>query len=176
MGCDIHLYVERRKKGKGYNFSSVAFRGEFSERDYVMFALLADVRNYEGFRSLPIRGLPDDIGFDVFNAMFKRAVPEYKDKLDDEYYYLQEKADGWVKSGISFVREQNGVKWYSDPDAHSCNWCTPDEMVECVNKAFKNKDGEYEFGYIEWLGLAGYMKALEDNGNYEVRAVYWFDN
>lgn len=178
MGCDIHLHVEVKKRGEeNASFQKTAFRGQFSDRIYGMFAALANVRNYPHFniKPIPIRGLPKDIGWEVNGAIFKEVVDDYVDDYQRESCYLKEDVDRWVKGGYSFVIERNGFKFCSDPAAHSFNWCTPDEMQECVDQVFK-KDGEYNHCYIEWLGLAGYMKALEDNGKYEVRAVYWFDN
>ena len=30
--------------------------------------------------------------------------------------------------------------------------------------------------YIYWAGLLGLMKGIESSGDYECRAVFWFDN
>lgn len=92
MGCDIHLFVERRdpdsgawvaidgpdliylrhaqsvKEGKEDRIPSYAaeersYDGWFYEgRDYTLFAILADVRNYDGITPIHARrGLPKDI-------------------------------------------------------------------------------------------------------------------
>lgn len=58
MGCDIHLYVEIKSKGKWllYNQPGVS-------RNYSLFAKMANVRN-QGGAVTPIsepRGLPEDI-------------------------------------------------------------------------------------------------------------------
>lgn len=71
MGCDIHLYVERRDGNRwvtadswtrSYNRSAVNSVDNFYDwRDYALFAILADVRNWNDL--LPIeyaRGAPDD--------------------------------------------------------------------------------------------------------------------
>ena len=75
MGCDIHLYAERQVDGEWESLhpSDVGlpptrwdYDGRwFSERDYVLFAVLANVRNY-GDEVRPIsrpRGLPEDVAF-----------------------------------------------------------------------------------------------------------------
>lgn len=89
MGCDIHLAVERQNKdGSWEDISSEAINGycgswrdenyEYekspSQRNYTLFALLADVRNdceFADFKTgksvspkFPGRGLPDDCNFD----------------------------------------------------------------------------------------------------------------
>lgn len=46
------------------------------------------------------------------------------------------------------------------------------EMQECYNQVFKDNEDD---DYGEWLGLLNYMKAIESNGKYDVRAVFWFD-
>lgn len=92
MGCDIHFYVERLENGKwvsadkwtpneyaggeGEPETEVKYEDCFcSERNYNLFAILADVRNGSGFAGcdtgdgfVPIskpRGLPDDVSEQV---------------------------------------------------------------------------------------------------------------
>ena len=177
MGCDIHLHVEIRKKDPSYgiNWVHCGFYGEFSDRIYAMFAVLANVRNYRNLPSLPDRGIPDDLSWYTFDELFKMSKDELKDN-DGEYYYLTETAEKWAKEGYSFVHEVNGIKYYSDPDAHSYNWCTTEEMKNSFNTIFKDENGNYIGDYIEWLGLVSYMEGLESSGEYECRAVFWFDN
>lgn len=98
MGCDIHLYVEKRDQSgqwlavdeftrdepedgeeKG-NLYCPYDKGYYSDRNYNLFAILADVRNGRGFAGIktgegfsPIaepRGVPDD------------ASPEYKEIVE----------------------------------------------------------------------------------------------
>lgn len=76
MGCDIHLYVERRVNGVwesadmwiiepdyGDDIVEVPYESKFYKgRNYHLFAVLADVRNYLDLPSISNpRGLPDDI-------------------------------------------------------------------------------------------------------------------
>lgn len=88
MGCDIHLYVEKRKRNAGgwvsadkwtpspYEFDKGLLRVDYDDRfysgrNYDLFAILANVRNGIGFAGLttgmgfvPIaepRGLPKDV-------------------------------------------------------------------------------------------------------------------
>lgn len=72
--------------------------------------------------------------------------------------------------------EDEKIKFIEDPDYHSPNWCSVSEMEECIEKVFKNENGEWNGDYIEWMGLLGAMKGYETSGEYEVRAVFWFDN
>lgn len=77
MGCDIHTYVEKKVEGvwqpvigtskwlpNRLSIMDVAYRGG---RNYDLFSLLADVRNYDN-RLSPIadpRGVPADISPEV---------------------------------------------------------------------------------------------------------------
>lgn len=58
MGCDIHAFVEVKKNGKWHTYSEADL-----DRDYGLFAKMADVRNYSDWDIKPIskpRGLPED--------------------------------------------------------------------------------------------------------------------
>lgn len=63
MGCDIHLYFE--KKLKNGNWERIYFPEciEPNDRNYPLFTFLADVRNYSDTLIIPQfagRGIPDD--------------------------------------------------------------------------------------------------------------------
>lgn len=175
MTCDIHLFVEKKfrkqevKSIDGYYWFPCAFHGEFSDKLYGMFAALNNVRNYWNIEPLEDRGLPKDIGVVAFRNYYKLIGSK---ETEDEYSCSKEDADKWVKEGLSVILDYNGFKYCSDPDAHSPNWCTAKEMEECCNRVFKNNLGDG----IEWIALSEYMKALEKTGEFETRAVFWFDN
>ena len=155
MGCDIHLYIEKRRKKEGAEWDNVPFRDRFSDRCYDMFAKLADVRNELKIEHLPIRGLPNDLADRAFDAAYI-SLGECPDNAD------------------SVLVERYGWAHFVDPDIHSPNWCTPKEMTKAVEDVFKfDKDTAQ---YVDWLALAHYMTAIESTGNYECRAVFWFDN
>lgn len=88
MGCDIHFYVEQKINGKwvsadtfektGDGDDDVYFRQKdeyYGDRNYNLFAILADVRNGRGFAGVktgdgfnPIsapRGLPEDVSMET---------------------------------------------------------------------------------------------------------------
>lgn len=87
MGCDIHLYVEKKIDGKWQlqgklvdddGYKSIQGKPFYHGRNYNLFAILADVRNGRGFAGIktgegfnPIsepRGVPDDAS-DEYKAM-----------------------------------------------------------------------------------------------------------
>ncbi len=59
MGCDIHLHVEVNIDGKWEHFHA-----PFIWRNYTLFAMMADVRNYEHIDPISKpRGFPEDISY-----------------------------------------------------------------------------------------------------------------
>jgi len=68
MGCDIHAFVEEKI---GTSDKYYCYMQLFLERDYTLFALLADVRNYSQKPLIPIsspKGLPDNLSWVVNKA------------------------------------------------------------------------------------------------------------
>ncbi len=60
MGCDIHAFAEVRSKKTG-KWSDDDFR-PFDDRNYSLFAFLANVRNYDCCEPIAQpRGIPDDV-------------------------------------------------------------------------------------------------------------------
>lgn len=51
-------------------------------------------------------------------------------------------------------------------------------MEDCINQVFKDENGNWKSTGepYEWLALLGAMKGYEATGEYECRAVFWFDN
>lgn len=173
MGCDIHLHVEYRLKNKEKNIESnwKAFQYadyEFSYRDYNMFAILANVRNYIEVKPIEIKGFPLDASFGVKRKYHLEVMPD--DKYNDDYEWAcsESQAKRWRSTRCII----EGREYIIHPDYHSPNWCTTEEMEQSINTIV----GNYERGGIEWKGLLGLMKGLESDGRYECRAVFWFDN
>lgn len=180
MGCDIHLHIEKRHREsvkKGFDtWWQGDIYGEFSDRNYKMFAYLADVRSDgDDERIVPERGIPNDVS-DSTKDYYLHPILDNEKTF--EWYYdhpcipvTQETADDWVKRCGCTISENGRYKDVTDPDFHSYNWCTADELEKCIKKA---EDSDWGVG-AAWKALLAYMRAYEE-GNYEVRAVYWFDN
>lgn len=188
MGCDIHLRLEKRlKKEKVWNkyytekcewTNCYIFNNNktWSDRIYGMFAVLADVRNQWNMEHLPVRGMPEDACSSTLECYGQEVRDIIHNEYEDEHYFLASKAQEWVAAGFSRYYEFHGRKYCSNPDWHSPNWCTTQEMEDCINKIFKNDDGNWKGEPYEWLALLGAMKGYEATGEYECRAVFWFDN
>lgn len=141
MGCDIHLYTEVKVEGQWYCYGHPNV-----PRNYVLFALMADVRN-EGGRYHPVskpKGLPSDC-----SVVVQRAAAGYQGGHSHSWLSAQELAkleDAWK----SIPRD----KWEgSDLDHHYIGYLEGNG----------------------WAGFAKYPSDrkpwIED-----VRWVFWFDN
>lgn len=162
MGCNIHLYVEKRsRQGNTWFDSSIR---DFSERSYKMFAALNNVRNDFGITPLEYRGFPHDGSFIVTRKYFSFQVV---DNVTDSDNQISKEEAGLV---LPINKISIGKNVYCvDPDWHSPNWCTLKELQECYNRVSDSCS-------IEWLAIISYMTTLELYGDYETRAVFWFDN
>ncbi|MBP5457935.1 MAG: hypothetical protein J6Y37_15710, partial [Paludibacteraceae bacterium] len=175
MGCDIHLYIECRKKKADGTFGQWhpgIFGGEFlGSRNYDMFAYIGGVRGEIGQeRIVPERGLPEDVSRYVEECT---CCPILSDEKDYAYWFestnrpvTRENADKWVKEGIRRKWKHN-TDYIYDPSKHSHNWCTTKELAKCIRKC---ENGELGVGY-DWYLLLDHMKSYEKRG-FEVRAVF----
>lgn len=99
MGCDIHLYIER-KLDDG-TWECVQDDTVFSDRDYNVFAFLADVRNYG--KIPPIsgpRGLPVDASQDVFDLHIGWGT----DAHSESHLYAEELLNFDYSQTIEYLR------------------------------------------------------------------------
>ena len=202
MGCDIHLYIEYKSKD-GYDPAWQGFGGNINPgRNYAMFALMADVRNY-GDEKLPVlverRGMPDDAGY---TATDDNRI--YISETKSEDYVCMETAKRWVKSGSSkFINDKDGNPiWVTNPDAHSHSWLTTSEFESVINKYLELEAGWHKvrveehnkmvkeeniqtdsWAYAppsmvdepEYQVVLASLKRFEELG-YDARIVFWFDN
>jgi hypothetical protein len=108
MGCDIHLVVERRRRDGRWervlppeeardpclvqNDRRRALFSWYDGRNYALFAILADVRNYGGYLH-PIsspRGLPPNI------APESRLIEDYTLRVDDDDVFSGDHSFSWL--------------------------------------------------------------------------------
>ena len=206
MGCDIHLYIEYKDKKPAF-YGHVPqwqnFGGRINPgRNYAMFALMADVRNYYSDGKLPVlverRGMPDDASYTATddNRIYISDVPGSR-------YVSMETAKSWVNSGSKFINNKEGnPTWVTDPDAHSHSWLTASEFESVLKKYLEletswhkerveehNKMVEREniqpdsWAYDppsiidepEYQVVLASLKRFEELG-YDARVVFWFDN
>ncbi|MBU2233152.1 MAG: hypothetical protein KKG69_17950 [Alphaproteobacteria bacterium] len=172
MGCDIHCYIEHATPGDNPYWMS--FGGRINPgRDYQMFSLLADVRNYDPKTPVLVepRGLPDGMGY----AASSDAYLYVSDDLAvTDGCCSQKDAERWVSSGLStWIGDDK--KRVTGPDWHSHSWMTLDEWRSAVNA---HAEGLASGGWKidpAYLAVTEAMQAFENAGEI-VRIVFWFDN
>lgn len=163
MGCDIHLKIQFRENGKWEYGDAVidqepkddwtkkfcsnregqwTVAGELGNRNYLRFAILANVRNGHGFAGVftheplePIaepRGLPKDL----------ETPPYERPQYMDEFYKEHPEHD-----------DEEEEFWFGD---HSFSWVTLREMMDY------DYDHELQEGGIVDIGT---YKAWKESGN-----------
>jgi len=171
MGCDIHCYIEYKteKPNMWWNFGGRINPG----RNYLIFALLANVRNYDIEPVLYPKGLPDDIGFitGIDNRLY------VTDDYDEEGCCSRENAEKWVEAGASEYTNERKA-FVTHPDWHSHSWVTPNELEKVVKEGeeiIAEECGVDKFELPEWYMVLEILKKFEEWG-YQARMVFWFDN
>lgn len=235
MGCDIHIYVERKNNNKwevikGINpwiseYKSWLDNAETEERknylldriktmeekesivsegwiyegrNYNLFAILADVRNYYNIKPIiDPRGIPEDICKEINN--------EYESWSGDShscsYYTFKELLDfDWKNNYVEnegFVDEKTYKNFKQTGDPYPCSKGVGGGNVEKVlncemDRIIKNKypweNDKSFYTIIKWkesfkeIGeqlLNNINRYIKDNNvlNLEdYRIVFWFDN
>lgn len=176
MGCDIHCYVEYQVSYFGGEPKWATFGSDIKPgRDYELFALMADVRNYYSPRIEPLyppRGMPDDA------AMLTRREDQLyiTDKSHaSEGSVARAVADMWLVNGTTkaaTTREDGTVATVYHPDWHSHSWLNVDELAavfRVYRAAHKRPVG------LEYRALLSAMRYLKREST-GVRLVFWFDN
>ncbi len=75
MGCDIHLHIEMKVKGKWLHYGCPSM-----DRDYRLFAKMANVRNYHGIDPISeARGFPCDGVSEVTAVCYAHDKPDVHD-------------------------------------------------------------------------------------------------
>ena len=205
MGCDIHVYIEyknRKIESDGHKHNWLSHGGRINPgRNYALFALMANVRNYGG--DLPVtfdpRGMPDDV---AYYASGDDRMYICEDEGDN--YVKMERAERWVKDGSSkFIYDRDGKPtWVTHPDWHSHSWLTTSEFESIFNNYLERETQWHKERVADHMtfvkrenikpdswayeppsmnveptyqAVLASMKRFEEL-NYDSRIVFWFDN
>jgi hypothetical protein len=193
MGCDIHLYIEKKIKGKwipaqGFMQTSdeersvpdVPFNDRFNDRDYLLFGFLAGVRDSTNQHFEP-KGFPDDASKEV-----KRVYEGWEGASHTpSYLTLAElKSVDWdhemIKIDRLFLKKQ--LKAFNESVAKGKpnynlidTWCGGTNDMKNWVHAEIERPIRFEFrrfyDLVFWLNSYDY-RCKED----EIRIVFWFDN
>ena len=107
MGCDIHLYAEKRMKDKEHwdsYWSSVLDLSNSGIRDYDMFGFLANGVRFspdEKYEPHEVNGLPDDVCFMTIRETRLRIAGKHT-KAEWEDYTSKENAKLWHEYGCKY--------------------------------------------------------------------------
>lgn len=198
MGCDIHCYVEYRKKSddRWRDFGGRINPG----RNYCLFGAMAGVRTGHIPFIIP-RGCPQDCASEAFgdNTIY---VSDTQDEdftgSGSEYCYSRKHAEECVDKGHCEWVELNGHKsWVTNSDYHSHSWLNADEFELAIASYLKASGFQINVPRISapsalvcdantekawalesiteyWAVLAS-MRCLETQGML-TRLIFWFDN
>lgn len=205
MGCDIHLYTEKRLKDGGWycadHFKINPFYKRdpnrenaythisiYDDRDYSVFATLANVRNYDGI--IPIsepRGLPNDVSEIVERESddWGRDVHSHSWLTAKELFIHKNKVPFTKQSGLISPKNQEKLDKYGILPTESCQgttaegwerreWICPYSVLERLIEAVKQRMCE-EFYIWDFLNPEEKEEKLWEYAD-DFRIVFWFDN
>lgn len=174
MGCDIHMHVEYKYRLKdddahwmcGDYFKLNPFRDKYEneekytlvgfhdDRNYDLFSILANVRNYGGNDYIDDpRGLPDDITKEVKEDCDKLGI----DGHAHSYFTLKELID--------FQRTIKRWEWR--------DWKEENKVLEPLIEDLKRRANELGVIY-DFMWDEDYNSAYDRSDL--IRIVFWFDN
>ena len=206
MGCDIHMYCEIKKEIDGTEkwycadkFYLNEYYGEdeyepqyyvdsiYSGRNYSLFGVLADVRNYDG--NVPMdepRGLPDDVSETIKEASDRwgddghshswftaRELFDYQEENSSTLHQgmISAEQDEELKKGI---KPTTWCQWTNSPGYVKRAWvedgCVLDNLIDAVKKRMAEKFWIWDF--LDEEKKAERFNQEADN----FRIVFWFDN
>lgn len=203
MGCDIHCYIEYKRKDRD-NWSD--FGGRINPgRNYWMFGAMGGVRA-DHIPFIEPRGWPDECASASFsdNTIYiSETQTEDTSGSGDEYYYSRKHADECVAKGYcQFASRGAGHHWVTNSDHHSHSWLTSDEFELSIAAYLKasgflintprltapenlqsdalatqsDQDRAWALNDItEYWSILAAMRCFEAQGH-QARLVFWFDN
>lgn len=204
MGCDIHCYVEYKRKDQDSwrDFGKRINPG----RNYWMFGMMAGVR-LEVPPVVEPRGIPNDLAYAAFDdwAIYVSDTQQEATSSDGgTYSYSKAHAEDDVAKGYCqwVARGSQEKSFVTNCDWHTPSWltadefeqaiggylvksgfqigklrlCAPETMSALAEQKTQDVQDENALRYIEeyWAILAA-MRCFELQG-LDSRLVFWFDN
>lgn len=200
MGCDIHMYVERKV---GNTWEQVYEEdGKYPDRkswdpdrNYDLFGLLAGIRSTIFSPLIPPRGIPEDLSKSV-NVEWEKyegyghtpsfltlaELLPFEDSAQDVPCYLD-------ISGFKSFKKTGKVPnnyYYSYPLSYKSCVVSNEEMGKIINLVAFLDDKQYwtkiehkeqfkEISKVFFVDIIGAMKKLSKNPE-DIRCVFWFDS
>lgn len=203
MGCDIHLFVEKKVGRSWYSWSRTEvvyghgcewvqdYYG-YDDRNYALFAVLADVRNRDGLKPLAQpRGLPEDVSWKVQ----QESESWDGDGHSHSWFTLKELEEyDWgglrKESGVISAAQYEVLRTTGRPPTEWCQGVSgpgirvfseedypklKDTVEHPYVKASWFRDGSVMFGRFVSQTIPR-LRELADGNHNDVRIVFWFDN
>lgn len=168
MGCDIHMYVEYKRK-QSTNYSN--FGGRINPgRNYYMFGILSNGVRSDNEKGFSAKGMPD---YDSLGYSSRSDSQLYITDTEGDGYVTEDRAEEWVKSGSSVFTDER-KKFVTHPDWHSHSWLTLEEYQKAMD-IYNEHPEALQYNEPEYNAILAIMKSLENDG-LETRVVFWFDN
>lgn len=189
MGCDIHSYKEKKVGSKWvtadkgwqdeYNegLIDVPWENRFTDRDYVLFGLLANVRRDSGFNQEP-KGIPFNVCSEIKNINEQLG----SDGHSHSFFYLTELIELWElleskKVTITGMKDKNQIQKLKESLASD----DPDYSLLYPYCQSTNADNyeDFEVEIPASIQLDGLKKIIDsfDTADGELqRIIFWFDN
>lgn len=197
MGCDIHFYVEQRQENGTWGV--IGSRDSFyGNRHYLLFSILADVRNRDEYPVIPIsqpKGFPDDVSQEIKTEDWgtdwhSRSWLTLKEiltydwtqareytittNLKEYFYYLQRLT--WDEYAIPDDMYGGNILTLEEIKDKKLTDYTEEELLKYHVKVECKHLYSDLCGYF-WSKTIPNMLNLVHNGDFEsVRCVFAFDN
>lgn len=201
MGCDIHTHVEYLRtvngnkewidgnfykrnpyfeKGKDDGEQELEIVHPYSDRNYTLFSILADVRNYGNNKPIcEPKGLPIDCCKEIREESERWGCDGHSHSWFtlEELYNAQSKFQKVKHRGMISPQAQENLKKGITPD----EWCQGtnqadwkfaewEENVDILDKLIKSIEKRAEHFLWAW-NKEQLLKIAND-----IRVVFWFDN
>jgi len=143
MGCDIHPYLDwdEAQKDDGTWYVNNIAKLHIS-RNYLLFAILADVRNYGKDPIKPVsepKGLPDRVSYIVQSDYTLFVLPEGEEDCGEEGCCSYEDGQRWGER-YGWWDKEHGI--VNHPDWHSASWFNVEELKK-VQEIYASTPKEY---------------------------------
>jgi hypothetical protein len=173
MGCDIHGYIERKKKpeeGKhNWPFWELACR-VYGNRNYTFFGVLNNVR--EELAMFPDRGFPDDASGDL------EAIYEHWEGDGHSHSWISRKE---VEFAVSSEATVKITRFWSNSQIERLKKGDWDAMYPCCGGTSQPDWAEATFEVpVSAVGVKRefelILKEMDRFPEYDTRFVFFFDN
>lgn len=167
MTCNIYAVAEYRESDYWYGFSTLHI-----SKNYNLFALMADVHNYnETICVARAKGYPKNGMSFIFKHLYFKFVVE--DSYEDNSVISKSKAQYWKKEYmIDVLDEGTAYEMISSPDWHDCSWLETVELIEVQQQLKLQLDMESK----ELDAIINMLLVFDPELKGNARICFFFDN